>query len=135
MIGDHSHSWDRPKPDHDRREDAAVTTPRQMLTGLRVGLATLQAYCTGCNRTMREGDRVWVYAYRAAEAPDWTITRCFCRNCTAHRIETPTLGTSEVLAAARLNVRSLSGEQRHELCLTAVEPCAFSPLMEGAPRE
>jgi hypothetical protein len=131
MIGEHGRAWNRPKPDHDPRENAVATTPRQVLTGLRIGLANLRAYCTGCNRTLREGDRVWVYAYRAAEDPEWTITRCFCRDCTDRRIETPTLGTSEVLAAARLNVRSLSGEQRHELCLTHVEPCAFSPLTEG----
>ncbi|MFA1610781.1 hypothetical protein [Halobellus rubicundus] len=131
MIGEHGHSWDRPKPDHDRRQDAAVTTPRQLLTGLGIGLATLEVHCTGCNCRMGEGEMVWVYAYRAAEDPEWTITRCFCAACTDRRIETPTLGTSEVLAAARLNVRSVVDEQRHELCLTHVEPCAFSPLMEG----
>jgi len=135
MIGEQRQSWDRPKPDYDRRQDAAVTTPRQLLTGLQIGLANLRVQCTGCNRTMGEGDRVWVYAYRAAEDPEWTITRCFCPSCTDRQIETPTLGTSEVLVAARLNVRSLSGEQRHELCLTHVDPCAFSPLMEGASRE
>lgn len=135
MIGGHQHSCDRPKPDHDPREDAAVTTPRQVLTGLSIGLANLRAYCTGCNRTLREGDRIWVYAYRAAEGPEWTITRCFCPDCVERQIDTPTLGTSEVVAAARLNVRSLAGEQRHELCLTAIEPCAFSPLGEGTSRE
>lgn len=112
-----------------------MTTPRQVLTGLPIGLANLRVYCTGCNRTLREGDRIWVYAYRAAEDAEWTVTRCFCADCVERRIDTPTLGTSEVVAAARLNVRSLAGEQRHELCLTHVEPSAFSPLGEGASYE
>jgi hypothetical protein len=135
MSRDHRHPWDRPKADHDRRQDAAVTTPRQVLTGLPIGLANLRAYCTGCNRTLREGDQVWVYAYRAAEDAEWTLTRCFCSECADHRITSPTLGTSEVPAAGRLNVLSLSGEQRHELRLTHIEPCAFSPLGEGTSRE
>lgn len=135
MTGGYRHSWDRLKPDHDPRQDAAVTTPRQVLTGLPIGLANLRAYYTGCNRTLREGDRIWVHAYRAAEDAEWTITRCFCADRVERRIDTPTLGTSEVVAAARLNVRSLAGEQRHELCLTTVEPCAFSPLGEGTSYE
>lgn len=57
------------------------------------------------------------------------------RSTVNHRIISPTLGTSEVLAAAHLNVLSLSGEQRHEIRLTHIEPCALSPLGEGTSRE
>jgi hypothetical protein len=72
-----------------------------------------------------------VYAYRAAEASEWVLTRCYCVDCTGPEIETPTLGTSEVLVDARLEVLSLSAEQRHTLCLHEVSVLAFSPLMEG----
>ena len=70
--------------------------------------------------------------YQAADAPEWVITRCYCRACAPEEIEMPTLRTSEVMITATQDVVSLSGEQRHQLCLGDVETLAMSPLTEGA---
>jgi hypothetical protein len=132
MIDEYVHTWDRPKPDHDPAHPSVVTTPKQALSGLHIGLANLQALCTTCGDALGEGQPIWVYAYRAAEDPEWLLTRCYCRDCAPDGIETPTLGTSETLIEAYLDVVSLSGERRHQLCLSEVAVLAFSPLTKGA---
>lgn len=132
MIDKHVHDWDRPKPDHDPGSPSVVTTPSQALAGVQIGLADCTARCSACDATLREGDPIWVYAYRAAEAPEWVLTRCYCERCAPKDIETPTLGTSEVLVTAVLAVVSLSSERRHQLCLSEIETLAVSPLTEGA---
>ena len=131
MIDEYVHAWDRPAPEQPGPQPV-VTTPRQALTGLQIGLANLQVHCTACGQARHEGQQVWVYAYRTADDPEWLVTRCYCPQCAPARIETPTLGTSEALIEARLDVVSLSSEQRHHLCLSDVEVLGCSPLTEGA---
>lgn len=131
MIDEHVHPWDRPEPAHESTEPQVVTTPRQILSGLPMGLANLHALCSSCGQALHEGDRIWVYAKRAVEDPEWVLSRCYCGDCAVARIDTPTRGTSEMRAEARLNVVALSSEQRHQLCLGEVEVLAFSPLTEG----
>lgn len=131
MIDEYVHAWDHPASEQSEQKQV-VTTPRQALTGLQVGLANLEVHCTSCGQTRHDGEQLWVYAYRAADDPEWLLTRCYCLGCAPDRIETPTLGMSEVLVEARLDVVSLSSEQRHRLCLREIEVLACSSLTEGA---
>ena len=111
-----------------------VSTPEQVLTGLPLGLATLEVVCSCCGQRLQEGSEVQVYAYRAAEAPRWNLTRCYCPACGPGTITTPTLGTTEALVVARLAVVSLPKEQRHSLCLSVPTLSSFSPpTMVSAP--
>ncbi|WP_348611667.1 hypothetical protein [Halobaculum rarum] len=130
MNDDYVHPWDQPEAEGTHR--TVQTTLHQTLTGLPVGLATLDVICSACKRAIQEGDHLWVYAYRAADDPEWLLTRCYCEACAVDEIETPTLGTSETLVEARLDVVAITSEQRHHLCLGAVDVRAFSPLTEGA---
>ena len=132
MTNEYAQRGDRPKPDHDPTSPSVVTIPSQALTGLHIGLANCTVRCSGCEVTLQEGNSIWVYAYRAAEAPEWVLSRYYCEQCAPDGIETPTLGTSEVLITAVLEVVSLLREQRHQLCLGEVETLAVSPLTEGA---
>ena len=132
MSSDHTHDWDQPKPEYDPASPGVMTTPSQALTGVHIGLANCTVRCSGCDETLRESNSIGVYAYRAADAPEWVLTRCYCQQCAPEVIETPTLGTSEVVVTATLDVVSLSSEQRHQLCLGDVETLAVSPLTEGA---
>ena len=131
MIDESVHAWDCPAPE-DSEPQRVVTTLRQALTGLQIGLANLQARCTACGQARHEGQQVWVYVYRTADAPEWVLSRCYCSGCAPGCIETPTLGTSEALIEARLDVVSLSSEHCHNLCLSEIEVLTFSPLTEGA---
>lgn len=108
-----------------------TTTPQQALTGLHIGFANLRVQCTTCDRSLQAGNLVWVDAYRPADAPEWQLTRCYCQGCAAHAPDTPTLGTSEVRAKARLDVVTLQNEGRRQLCLSDVEVCRFRPLETG----
>jgi PGF-CTERM protein len=74
MIDDHVHEWDRPKPDHAPERHSVVTTPGQALTGVQLGLASMEAMCLACGRPRHEGQRIRVYGYRAAEDPEWIVT-------------------------------------------------------------
>lgn len=123
--------WERPglRPHPDA--PGVVTTPQQVLTGLQVGLTDLRAVCTDCGGESGEGDRVGVYAYRGAEAREWTTARCYCRACAPGRVRTPTLGVAEAIVRGRLGVCSDAGTQTHWCCLTAVELVEFSPPTEG----
>jgi len=109
-----------------------VTTPQQALSGLHIGLANLCVQCSTCDRPLQAGDLVWVYAHRAADEPEWQLTRCYCRGCAAHAPDTQTLGTSELLAKARLNVVTLESKERRQLCLSDVTVCKYSPLEASA---
>lgn len=130
MIREENRSRNHSNPDH--VSPSVVTTPSQALTGLHIGLADCTARCSTCDETLLEGQPIWVYAYRAADAPEWVLTRCYCEMCAPDGIETPTLGTSEVLVKAFLDIVSLSMERRHHLCLSEVETLTVSPLDEGA---
>lgn len=131
MIDEYRHRWDRPAPAPEPDRPPVLTTLLQALSGLHIGRADLRVDCTSCSRTRQEGQQIWVYAYRAADAPAWVLTRCYCRECANHRIETPTHGMSEALIEARLDVATLTHTQRHELCLSQIDVLTFSPPTEG----
>jgi hypothetical protein len=102
-----------------------------VLTGLPIGIPDLSAQCSDCGRTLREGERVLVYAYRAAEATEWDLARCYCPECRPDEITTPTLGTSEVLVDAMLGTMSDVRAQTHHFCLRHVERVDESLPTEG----
>lgn len=104
-----------------------VTTPRQALTGLHIGLANLRVPCSTCDRALQAGDSIWVYAHRTADEPEWQLTRCYCEGCAAHAPVTQTLGASETFVKARLDIVTLASEDRRQLCLSNVEICKYIP--------
>lgn len=133
MIDEYVHPWDHPPCDPDPDHPRVVTTPQQTLRGLEIGLATQEVLCTGCERLLTEGEPGVVYAHRAVDAPEWLVTRCYCRACAPGQLQTPTLGTSEVLVTVSFGVGSEAITQRHYLCLTDIDLVALSPPSEGTP--
>lgn len=127
----HARSEERCFPDSDTPRQV-MSTPAQVLAGLPIGLATLEAICSCCGRGLGEGAEVEVYAYRAAEAPRWTVARCYCTECGPGMITTPTLGVTEALVAVQLAVVSRPAERRHSLCLSSPTLLSFSPPDRGS---
>lgn len=102
----------------ERSAHAVVAPLKQLFTGLRLGLPSLEVRCSGCDTQLREGDQVSVYAYRTVETPRWHLARCQCPDCAKDKIVVPTLGAMEVRVTARLAVVSEVRTQQHRLCLT-----------------
>ena len=109
-----------------------VSTPQQVFTGLRVGLANQTVECSQCGALRQSGQSIVCYAYRSADAPEWLLTRCYCTDCTPTEIETPTLGTSELLLEAELGVVSDVADQLHECCLQDVRVVDWQDCSVGA---
>jgi len=97
------------------------TDVEQVLTGLQVGLAGAKGTCCWCGRELHDGHCVTVYAYRTAGHDEWNLPRVYCRECNTGEIETPTLGTVEVVATAFLGVLQVAASQTTRLVLTGVE--------------
>lgn len=131
MIEEYTHSWDQPDIADKAGRVAVRTTPEQALTGLDL-VEGDRVMCTSCGGVLHADDTIWVYAYQAAEASQWTLTRWYCGECRGDSIATPTLGVSEALVEARLaQVPGANGSERR-LCLSTVALRAFSPPREGA---
>ena len=86
--------------------------------------------CTGCTRTLREGEQVTIYAARNEDAPTFRIERIYCRDCTPEKLTSPTLGLSEYLLRSRLT-RTLDVQTQSEF-YTLHEP---QPIATRAPSE
>jgi len=67
-----------------------------------------------------------VYAYRTAGHDEWNLSRVYCRECNGGEVETPTLGTSEIVATAFLGVMQVAAAQTTRLVLTGVEVEKYS---------
>ncbi|WP_122089789.1 hypothetical protein [Halalkalicoccus subterraneus] len=72
----------------------------QLFAGAR--LSETNPDCTACNRLLREGEQVTIYAARQEDAPTFAIERIYCRNCTPEELTSPTLGLSEHLLQTQL---------------------------------
>jgi hypothetical protein len=131
MIDEYVHPCDFSYESPDGDLPTVLTTPEQVLTGVVIAVPDQEAQCTDCGRTLREGERVLEYAYRAADAPQWDAVRCYCRDCRPETISAPTLGTSELLVEAVLGTVSDVRQQSHRICLLEVDPVAASPPTEG----
>jgi hypothetical protein len=76
------------------------TDTTQLFAGAR--LSQTNCECTACNRLLREGEQVTIYAARQEDVPTFAIERLYCRQCTPTELTNPTLGLSEHLLQARL---------------------------------
>lgn len=133
MTERYVHPRDQPQRDTEGATPRVVTAPRQVLNGCEVGLATREVCCTGCKTSLTEGASGVVYAYRTVDAPEWLVARCYCDACAPTTVQTPTLGTSELLASVTFGVRSQALGQVHHLCLGEVDCIALTPPSEGSP--
>ncbi|NHN46487.1 hypothetical protein G9464_02575 [Halostella sp. JP-L12] len=131
MIDEYIHPWDTPWERTDTELSTVLTTPEQLLTGVSIGVPIPEAQCADCGRTLREGENVVVYAYRAADATEWDVARCYCRDCGPDGISAPTLGTSETLVGALIGTVSDVGRQTHQFCLLDIERVDASPPTDG----
>ena len=112
-------------------EHTAVAALKQLFTGLRVGMPSLEVQCNRCSTCLGEGDEVSVYTYRTVETPRWHLARCQCIDCAPEEIETPTLGATEARVSARLAVVSDTATQQHRLCLAEPTIGAVSSPRDG----
>lgn len=110
------------------REIAA--TPSQLLRGTPITTGG-RTECTDCARTLREGDRVGVYAVRPHDERAFEIPRIYCRGCRPAELSHPTLGARELLARARLAVTSDDATREARLTLRDPEPVAHAPADDG----
>jgi hypothetical protein len=120
---------------HDTTSDSVesvTATPAQLFTGVEIGLPSLTVLCSRCDKRLREGDSVSVYAYRPVENSRWYVGRCCCSSCAPDRFSTPTLGTAECRINARLATISDVGTQHHSLCLIEPTVTAFASPATGA---
>jgi hypothetical protein len=62
---------------------------------------------------------------------EWVVPRVYCTECAPPALKTPTLGAVDMLLTGVLGV--LAREQTHRLCLTEIEPIAYSPPTDGEP--
>ncbi|WP_135855269.1 hypothetical protein [Halorussus salinus] len=108
------------------------TDVEQVLTGLQVGLEGARGTCCCCGRDLHDGHCVTVYAYRTAGHDQWNLPRVYCRECNGGTLETPTLGTVEVVATAFLGVMQVASSQTTQLVLTGVEVEEYSLPEEGS---
>lgn len=112
---------------------AHADAPAQTITGQGVGVNET-AICTYCKADLSEGDNVTVYAYRRAGEQVVDVARLYCAACDRDRIEHPSRGCYEWLAAARLALTSDVAQQSHGLTLVSVEIVAESGPEDGGTR-
>ncbi|NEU58782.1 hypothetical protein [Halorussus sp. MSC15.2] len=108
------------------------TDVEQVLTGLQVGLGGAKGTCCWCGRELHDGHCVTVYAYRTAGHDEWSLPRVYCRDCNGGKIETPTLGTTGVVATAFLGILQVAASQTTRLVLTGVEIEEYSGPDDGS---
>ena len=112
-------------------ETTVIATPEAVLAGHPVGPRANGTVCIGCGETLNETDIVFAYAYRCAKAADWIVPRLYCLECAPRRVQSPTLGVTEVLVGGRLGTIALPTARSHRLCLTELALRAHSPAQEG----
>ncbi len=112
-------------------ELVSETAVEQALLGLQVGQQQSCDWCCECGRELHSGTQVTAYAYKPADEPRWEVLRVYCQACTHTEIETPTLGTAEVLVSACLALTQLAARQTTRLVLSDVELHTHSALTDG----
>lgn len=110
--------------------ETITAPPEQVFNGHPVGVGG-KAYCAACKRTLRDGDRVGAYAYKAQGGRTWGIPQLRCTDCRRSSLPQPTLGTTELLLHARLAVTSDQQTEQAHLALTEVSQAAHSPPNKG----
>lgn len=123
-----------PSPDHrsgDPTPRVVRATPTQLLEGHVVEYESTSVTCTVCNRELEERTPVTARAYRLVDTTEWVVPRVYCTECAPTALPKPTLGAVDILLTGVLGV--LAREQTHRLCLTEIEPIAYSPPTDGEP--
>jgi hypothetical protein len=108
-----------------------AATPTQLLFGHVVEYESSPATCTSCDRRLQERTPVTARAYRLVDTAEWVVPRIYCGACAPTALPTSTLGVVDLLVTGVLGV--LAREQTHQLCLTEIEPIAYSPPTDGDP--
>lgn len=123
-----------PSPDYqsgDATPRVVQATPAQLLEGHIVECESTSVTCTTCKRELQERTPVTARAYRLVDTIEWVVPRVYCGECAPTALTTPTLGAVDMLLTGVLGV--LAREQTHRLCLTEIEPIAYSPPTDGEP--
>ena len=115
----------------DTTPQVVQATPAQLLEGHVVEYEATSVTCTTCKRELQERTPVTARAYRLIDAMEWVVPRVYCTECAPTALRTPTLGAVDMLLTGVLGV--LAREQTHRLCLTEIEPIAYSPPADGEP--
>ena len=98
----------------------------QVLEGYRLGdPGEVQCMNRGCQRKLRDGHPVTVYASQSSGDSEWVVTDVYCaNNCEPKPSRHPAAAQTEVTAHAWLGVISLAATQVSLICLTNVEVVA-----------
>lgn len=104
-------------------EPTVETTATQVLAGITLSEGG-KTDCTGCGRTVREGDRVGVYARRGPEESQFAVTRVHCHGCRVAEIDHPTPGVRELAAVGRRGVTTDAASRETHLTLREPEMAA-----------
>ncbi|KYH24795.1 hypothetical protein HAPAU_31720 [Halalkalicoccus paucihalophilus] len=106
------------------------TNVTQLFAGAR--LSKTNPDCTACNRTLREGEQVTIYAAREEDVPSFAIERLHCRECTHEELTNPTRGLSEHLLRSRLSRTLDVRTQREFQTLGAIQTLDASAPSQGS---
>lgn len=104
----------------------AAGHPSVLLDGYPVGANGDRAFCSGCRRELREGHRATVLAYRFEETNQWDVPRVLCEVCAPTRIDEPTPGAVEILAAGDLVRGEGVGDEEGRLHLAEIDVLGYS---------
>ncbi|MFB6194371.1 MAG: hypothetical protein ABEI75_04835 [Halobaculum sp.] len=110
-------------------EPTVETAAAQVLAGITLAEGG-KTDCADCGRTVREGDRVGVYARRAPDESRFDATRLVCRSCRRDRIDHPTPGVRELTAFGRLGVTTDDASRDARLTLRDPEVVAEAGVGE-----
>lgn len=106
-------------------EPTVETTAVQALAGVALAEGGKTA-CADCNESLREGDRVGVYARRAGDDDAFGGFRVQCRACRRESITHPTAGLREVIVFGRLAVTTDSATRSARLTVRNLDCVAGS---------
>lgn len=104
----------------------AAGHPSVLLDGYPVGANGDRAFCSGCHRELREGHRATVLAYRMTDTNQWDVPGVYCEVCSPLRIDEPTPGAIEILAAADLVTGDPVGDEPGRLHLSEIDVLGYS---------
>lgn len=108
----------------------ACTT--QLFVGARLTTGNDHCTCTRCTCTLREGERLTVYAARPEGADTWRLTHLYCRDCSPDMITAPRVGVNELLFQSQLaRTMDVRTQQGFQTLLTA-HTITRSPPAEGS---
>lgn len=106
------------------------TTAKQALAGVQLATGGKTA-CTDCDRTIREGDEIGVYAVCREETDGFETPQVYCRSCRSETIRHPTLGARELTVFGRLAMTTDRATQTATATLRNPEPVAYSATDDG----